>query len=90
MERYQNEIKIACIAEQQERKQWTKRQQVIHGYEKQEEDLSIEWEEIDDNNSTVHSHIGGVPSMQGDSEGILIVMGNTDEARGQVPAAQTS
>ena len=76
MERYQNEIKSACIAEQQEKKQWTKRQQVIHGCEKQEEDLSIEWEEIVDNDSTVYSHIGGVLSMQGDSDGIQIVTGH--------------
>ena len=74
VERYQNEIKSAYIAEQQEKKQWTKRQQVIHGYEKQEEDLSIEWEEIVDND--VYSHIGGVLSMQGDSDDILIVTGH--------------
>ena len=91
VKRYRNEMKSARVAEQQERKQWTKRQQIIHGYGKQEEDLSAEREEIVDSDSTVYSHIGGVHSMQGDGEAILIVMGNTtEEARGQVPTAHPS
>ena len=76
---------------QQERKQWTKRQQIIHSYGNQEEDLSTEREEIVDSDSTVYSHIGGVRSMQGDGKGILIVMGRTtEEAGGGVPTAQPS
>ena len=91
VKRYQNEMKSARVAEQQERKQWTKRQQIIHSYGNQEEDLSTEWEEIVDSDSTVYSHIGGVYSMQGDGEGIMIVMGHTtEEARGQVSTAQPS
>ena len=81
----------AHVAEQQERKQWTKRQQIIHSYGNQEEDLSAEREEIVDSDSAVYSHIGGVHSIQGDGEGILIVMGHTtEEARGQVSTAQPS
>ena len=66
-----------------------KRPQIIHGYGNQEEDLNTEQEEIVDSDSTMHSHIGDVHSMQ--SKGILIVMGhNTEEARGQVPTSQPS
>ena len=84
-------MKSARVAEQQERKQWTKRQQIIHSYGNQEEDLRTEREEIVDSDSTVYSHIGGVYSMQGDGEGIMIVMGHTtEEARGQVSTAQPS
>ena len=91
MKRYRNEMKSARVAEQQERKQWTKRQQIIHSYGNQEEDLSAEHEEIVDSDSTVYSHIGGVHSIQGDGEGILIVMGHTtEEARGQVSTVQPS
>ena len=63
VKRYWNEMKSARIAKQQERKQWTKRQQIIHSYGNQEENLSTEWEEIVDSDSTVYSHIGGVRSM---------------------------
>ena len=91
VKRYRNEMKSARVAEQQERKQWTKRQQIIHSYGNQEEDLSTEREEIVDSDSTVYSHIGGVHSMQGDGEGIMIVMGHTtEEAGGGVPTAQPS
>ena len=91
VKRYRNEMKSARVAEQQERKQWTKRQQIIHSYGNQEEDLSAEHEEIVDSDSTVYSHIGGVHSIQGDGEGILIVMGHTtEEARGQVSTVQPS
>ena len=91
VKRYRNEMKSARVAEQQERKQWTKKQQIIHSYGNQEEDLTAEPEEIVDSDSTVYSHIGGVHSMQGDGEGILIVMGHTtEEARGQVSTAQLS
>ena len=46
---------------------------------------------IVDSDSTVYSHISSVHSMQGDREGILIVMRHTTEdARGQVPTAQPS
>ena len=91
VKRYRNEMKSARVAEQQERKQWTKRQRIIHSYGNQEEDLSAEREEIVDSDSTVYSHIGGVYSMQGDGEGIMIVMGHTtEEARGQVSTAQPS
>lgn len=84
-------MKSVRIVEQQERKQLTKRQQIIHGYRNQEEDLSAEWEECVDSDSTVYSCIGGVHSVQGDGEGILIVIGHaTEEARGQVHTAQLS
>ena len=83
VKRYRNEMKSARVAEQQERKQWTKKQQIIHSYGNQEEDLTAEPEEIVDSDSTVYSHIGGVHSMQGDGKGILILMGHTTkEARG--------
>ena len=58
VKRYQNELKSARVAEQQERKQWTKRQQIIHSYGSQEEYLSTEQEEIVNSDSTVYSHIG--------------------------------
>ena len=91
VKRYWNEMKSASVAKQQERKQWTKRQQIIHSYGNQEENLSTEREEIVDSDSTVYSHIGGVRSMQGDGKGILIVMGRTtEEAGGGVPTAQPS
>ena len=70
VKRYRNEMKSAHVAEQQERKQLTKSQQIIRGYGNQEEDLSTEQEEILDSGM----HIGGVHSMQGDGEGILIVI----------------
>ena len=91
VKKYRNEMKSARVAEQQERKQWKKRQQIIHGYENQEEDLSAEWEENVDSDSTVYSHIGGVHSMQGDGEGILIVKGHTtNKTGGREPTAQPS
>ena len=42
MKRYHYEMRNACVAEQHERKEWTKRQQIIHGYGTQEEGLSAE------------------------------------------------
>ena len=36
VKRYHYEMRNACVAEQHERKEWMKRQQIIHGYEIQE------------------------------------------------------
>jgi len=40
VKRYRIQMKAAHVAEQQERKQWTKRQQILHSYGNQDDDLA--------------------------------------------------
>ena len=55
--KYRNEMKSARVAEQQERKQWVKRQQIIHSYKIQEDELDIEQGEMVDSESLLFTHI---------------------------------
>ena len=82
VKKYRNEMKSARVAEQQERKQWVKRQQIIHSYGTQEDELDIEQGEMVDSESTIYSRIGGVHSMEGESEGILLVTGPHTQGTG--------
>ena len=91
VKKYRNAMKTARVAEQQERKQWCKRQQIIHSYGNQEEELTIEEEGVADSDSAVYSHIGGVHSTEGEEdEGFLIVMGHTTPETGEMSIPQLS
>ena len=90
VKKYQNAMKTARVAEQQERKQWCKKQQIIHSYGNQEEE-TMEEEEVMDSDSTVYSHIGGVHSTEGeDDEGFLIVTGHTTPDTANMSTTQLS
>ena len=65
-------MKAAHVAEQQERKQWTKRQQILHSYGNQEDELAPDGEEADpvDSDAALYTLIGGHYSADhGDDQG---------------------
>ena len=78
VKKYRIQMKTARVAEQQERKQWTKRQQIVHSYDNQEEELE-QTEEADpvDSNTTVYALIGGEHSADSDGHGDLLVLGDS-------------
>ena len=54
-------MKAACVTEQQERKQWTKQQQILHSYGNQEDELEPDSEEadpVDSDAACMHSLVG--------------------------------
>ena len=63
------------MAEKQERKNWTKRQQIVHSYGNQEDDLIGEDTDPVDSNETLYSLIGGESIADSDDEGHLLVLG---------------
>ena len=90
VKKYRNAMKTVRVAEQQESKQWCKKQQIIHSYDNQEEE-TMEEEEVMDSDSAVYSHIGGVHSTEGeDDEGFLIVTGLTTPDTGNMSTTQLS
>ena len=82
-------MKTACIAEQQERKQWVKRQQIVHSYGSQEDQLGTQEEGMVNSDSSIHSHIGGVRSVDDGGKEILLLTGHhTQESGGEMSTAQ--
>ena len=78
VKKYRIQMKTARVAEQQERKQWTKRQQILHSYGNQEEELEPT-EEADplDSDASVYALIGGEHSAESDDRGDLLVLGDS-------------
>ena len=58
VKKYRNQMNSARVAEQQERKHWTKRQQIIHSYGNQEDDLIVEDTDPVHSDETLYSLIG--------------------------------
>ena len=86
VKKYRNQMKSTRVAEQQERKHWTKRQQIVHGYGNQEDDLIGEGTEPVDSDETLYSLIGGESIADGDGEGHLLALGQ----HVRTPAARVS
>ena len=94
VKRYWIQMKVACVAEQQEWKQWTKRQQILHSYGNQEDEPAPDGEEADpvDSDAALYTLIGGhYSSDHGDDQGDLLVLGHSAHAtRGEKPTVQPS
>ena len=86
LKKYRIQMKSARVAEQQERKHWTKRQQIVHSYGNQEDDLIGEDTDPVDSDETLYSLIGGESIAGGDGEGHLLVLGQ----HVHTPAARVS
>ena len=86
VKKYRNQMQSTRVAEQQERKHWTKRQQTVHSYGNQEDDLIGEDTDPVDSDETLYSLIGGESITDGDGEGHLQVLGQ----HVHTPAARVS
>ena len=77
VKKYRIQIKTAYVAEQQERKLWTKQQQILHSYGNQEEELE-QTEEADpmDSDTSVYALIGSEHIAESDVHGDLLVSGD--------------
>ena len=76
VKKYRNQMKSTRVAEPQERKHWTKRQQIVHSYGNQEDDLIGEDTDPADSDETLYSLIGGDSIADSDGEGHSLVLGH--------------
>ena len=90
VKKYRLQMKSARVDEQQERKQWAKRQQILHSYGNQEEELEPADDQADpvESDDALYALVGGESSTEGNDEGDLLVLGHT--AGVDRPAMQTS
>ena len=75
VKKYRNQMKSARVAEKQERKHWTKRQQIVHSNGNQEYDLIAKDTDPVDSDEALYSLIGGESIADGDGERHLLVLG---------------
>ena len=70
VKKYRIQMKSARVDEQQERKQWAKRQQILHSYGNQEEELEPTNDQADpvESDDALYALVGGESSTEDDDE----------------------
>ena len=75
VKKYRNQKKSARVAEREERKHWTQRQQIVHSYGNQEDDHIGEDQDSVDSNEVLYPLIGGEHIADSDGKEHLLVLG---------------